>query len=187
VTRPLVVVMGVSGSGKSTVGEVLAGTLGVPFVDGDDLHPAANVAKMASGIPLDDTDRWPWLAIVGRTLAGAVASGMVVACSALKREYRAAILNEAPAAVFVELDGPQDLLAARIGARRNHFMPSTLLDSQLAVLQPLAPDEPGVRVPVDGTPTQVAAAAVALLATVVTPSTGTIRHSGAMPSSEIPA
>ena len=164
---PLVVVMGVSGSGKSTVGAELAEQLGVPFVDGDDLHPAANVAKMASGIPLDDDDRWPWLANVGRTLASAAGSGMVVACSALKREYRAAILAEAPDAVFVELDGSRDLLQERIGARRDHFMPPTLLDSQLATLQSLTPDEPGIRVPIDGSPTQIASAAATRLAALV--------------------
>ncbi|MFF1877785.1 gluconokinase [Leifsonia sp. NPDC058230] len=161
---PLVVVMGVSGSGKSTVGVLLAERLGVPFVDGDDLHPDANVAKMASGIPLDDDDRWPWLANVGRTLAAAAGSGMVVACSALKREYRAAILAEAPDALFVELDGGRDLVQQRIGSRRDHFMPAALLDSQLATLQPLASDEPGVRVPIDGTPAEIAAAAATSLA-----------------------
>ncbi|MFF1573674.1 gluconokinase [Leifsonia sp. NPDC058292] len=158
--HPLVVVMGVSGSGKSTVGAVLADRLGVPFVDGDALHPPANVAKMASGIPLDDSDRWPWLAAVGRTLADAAGTGMVVACSALRRAYRGAILAEAPDAVFVELDGSLDLVGERIGSRRGHFMPPTLLDSQLALLEPLAADEPGIRVSIAGTPHEIAEAAI---------------------------
>ncbi|WP_345763993.1 gluconokinase [Diaminobutyricibacter sp. McL0608] len=160
--RPLVVVMGVSGSGKSTVGALLAESLGAPFTDGDDLHPPANVAKMAAGIPLDDDDRWPWLAAVGRTLAAAGPDGLVVACSALKRAYRDAIRAEAPTVRFVELDSSPAVLAARM-VRPGHFMPPSLLASQLATLEPLASDEPGVRIPNDDPPAVVIArAAVAL-------------------------
>ena len=147
--HPLVVVMGVSGSGKSTIGAMLADALGVPFTVADDLHPASNVAKMAAGIPLDDADRWPWLAAVGRALAAAGSSGLVVACSALKHSYRDAIRAEAPTAVFVELDGSRALLAGRMSERVDHFMPASLLDSQLATLEPLGADEPGTRIPID--------------------------------------
>jgi carbohydrate kinase (thermoresistant glucokinase family) len=153
---PLVVVMGVSGSGKSTVGALLADELGIPFADADDLHPAANVAKMSSGEPLTDDDRWPWLAAVGDALAAAAGTGLVMACSALRRSYREAILDRAPDAVFVLLHGPRELLAERIGGRAGHFMPTTLLDSQLATLEHFDPDEPGHVVDISGTPGQIA-------------------------------
>lgn len=152
---PLIVVMGVSGSGKSTIGSRLADHLGVPFTDADDLHPASNVAKMAAGTPLTDGDRWPWLALVGEALAAASATGLVVACSALKRSYREAILVEATGALFVQLDGSGELLEQRMGARTDHFMPTTLLDSQLATLEPLRPDEPGFTVGIDQEPGEI--------------------------------
>jgi gluconokinase len=136
-SRP-VVVMGVSGSGKTTVGAALADALGLPFVDGDALHPAANVEKMAAGIPLDDADRAPWLDAVGRALA---AGPVVVACSALKRVYRDRLRAAAPALQLVFLDGIHELLASRMAARPGHFMPTTLLDSQLATLEQPGSDE----------------------------------------------
>lgn len=145
---PIVVVMGVSGSGKSTIGELVAEALSVPFIDADSLHPAANVEKMAAGHPLTDEDRWPWLARVGQVLAAADESGAVVACSALKRVYRDAILAEAPRALFLHLAGSREVLASRLERRSGHFMPPALLDSQLATLEPLADDEPGVVVDV---------------------------------------
>ena len=157
--RPQVVVMGVSGSGKTTVGERVAVLLGVPFVDGDALHPAENVAKMAAGVPLTDDDRIPWLQTVGRTLAG-TGDGVVVACSALKRAYRDLIRSEAPGTVFAELDGSREVLAARMAARPGHFMPVSLLDSQLATLQPLEEGESGLRLDV-GRPPEALAAAIA--------------------------
>lgn len=145
---PHIVVMGVSGCGKSTVGAALAARLGVPFLDADDLHPAANVAKMAAGHPLTDDDRMPWLARVGGELSAAT-GGLVIACSALKRSYRDAILAAAPATVFVFLNGSRALLESRMQHRAGHFMPASLLDSQLATLEPLAPDEPGITVALD--------------------------------------
>lgn len=158
--RPQVVVMGVSGSGKSTVGELVAERLGVPFVDGDALHPAANVAKMAAGIPLTDDDRIPWLRAVGRALAETSPDGAVVACSALKHAYRDLIRSEAPDALFAELDGDRALLAARMAARPGHFMPVSLLDSQLATLEPLRAEEDGLRLDVARPPAELAEAIV---------------------------
>jgi carbohydrate kinase (thermoresistant glucokinase family) len=136
------VVMGVSGCGKSSVGEEIARLTAAHFVDGDDLHPAANKAKMGAGIPLDDEDRWPWLDKVGATLAAP--EGAIVACSALKKVYRDRIRAVAPDTIFVHLDGSRDLLWERMSARQNHFMPVSLLDSQLAILEPLGADEKGV-------------------------------------------
>lgn len=143
---PLIVVMGVSGSGKSAVGERLAAALGVPFRDGDDLHPHANVEKMRSGTPLTDADRRPWLDRCGDWLHEHDDGGGVLACSALRRGYRDRILRRAPRARFAELDVPEDVLRERLDRRTGHYMPPSLLDSQLATLEALGEDEPGVRV-----------------------------------------
>jgi len=157
---PRVVVMGVSGSGKSTVGWKLARLLDVPFVDADALHPASNVAKMAAGTPLTDEDRWPWLRVVGAEIAGSPA-GAVVACSALRRAYRDVLRETAPGTVFVHLHGTRDRLAPRMAARLDHFMPPSLLDTQLATLEPLGADEPGVVLDIAATPDELAADAAA--------------------------
>ncbi|MDO8381869.1 MAG: gluconokinase, GntK/IdnK-type [Microbacterium sp.] len=140
-----IVVMGVSAVGKSTVGSALAERLGIPFLDADDLHDAAAVASMAAGIPLTDIERMPWLGRVGMALAEQ-SGGAVIACSALARRYRDAIRTTAPGAVFVHLDAPADVLAIRARAREGHFMPASLLASQLATLEPLDADEEGFAV-----------------------------------------
>ncbi len=132
--------MGVSGCGKSTIGALVAHELGLPFTDGDSLHPMANIAKMAAGTPLNDDDREPWLEIVGKELAGS-ANGLVVACSALKRSYRDMIRVQAPDVVFLHLAGTREVLGARLEGRSGHFMPTALLDSQLATLEALDADE----------------------------------------------
>ncbi|WP_020076512.1 gluconokinase [Cryocola sp. 340MFSha3.1] len=152
-----IIVMGVSGSGKSTVGRELAHRLGLPFVDADDLHPEANRAKMAGGIPLTDEDRAPWLSTVARTI-GQHASGVVVACSALRRRYRDAITYEAGGRVlFAHLSGEREVIRERMEARADHFMPPALLDSQLETLEPLGDDEDGAVFSIDVAPAQVAA------------------------------
>jgi len=135
------VVMGVSGCGKSSVGELLAQKLGAVFIDGDDLHPASNKEKMSSGVSLNDDDRWPWLESVGNSLEKA--ENVVVACSALKKIYREKILAQAPATRFIHLHGSKALLLSRLGNRTSHFMPSTLLDSQLQTLEMMDSSEPG--------------------------------------------
>jgi gluconokinase len=142
-----VVVMGVSGSGKSTVGAALAQRLQVPYVDADTLHPRANIAKMAAGQPLDDDDRYPWLDSVGEWLA-AHADGGVVSCSALRRRYRDQLRAHCPTAVFLHLSGTRELIGRRIAARAGHFMPPALLASQFDALEPLGADELGVTVDV---------------------------------------
>ncbi|GAA2564573.1 MULTISPECIES: gluconokinase [Streptomyces] len=158
-TAPLVVVMGVSGSGKTTVGQLLAQHLDVPYAEGDDFHPAANVAKMRTGHPLDDEDRRPWLDEIARWLAGHADSGGVVTCSALKRRYRDRLASVTPSVFFLHLDGSPELIAARITARQGHFMPPGLLRTQFADLEPLGDDEVGAAIPVDGTPQDTAALA----------------------------
>lgn len=146
-----IVTMGVCGSGKTTVGEALAVRLGVPFRDADEFHPPANVAKMSAGHPLTDDDRWPWLDAIGTAIRSAPSDEpVVVSCSALKRAYRARIQAAAGRAVqFVHLTGPHALLAARMAARKGHFMPPSLLDSQLATLEPPARDERALTVSID--------------------------------------
>jgi gluconokinase len=133
----------VSGSGKTTVGRLLAGRLGWPFADGDAFHPAANVAKMAAGIPLTDEDRWPWLAAIRAWMDSRIAAGGsgVVACSALKRRYRDYLLQDRPQVRLVFLDVSRDEDLARLRARRGHFFPAGLLDSQFGDLEPPQPDE----------------------------------------------
>jgi gluconokinase len=132
--------MGVSGCGKSSVGEALSRRLGIPYVDGDDLHPAENVAKMRAGVPLTDADRWPWLDRVAQVLHDR--APVIVGCSALKRAYRDRIRAGAGGPVtFVHLAGSRDLIAGRMGQRKGHYMPLTLLDSQFAALEPPGPDE----------------------------------------------
>jgi gluconokinase len=146
--------MGVSGSGKSTVGAALAGRLRVPFEDADDLHPPENVAKMTRGEPLDDHDRWPWLERIGEWLA-AHAGGGVIACSALKRKYRDQLRHHCPSVEFLHLEGGRDVIEGRQASRPGHFMPASLLTSQFETLEPLAPDERGVVVDVSGSVDQI--------------------------------
>jgi gluconokinase len=143
---PVLVVMGVSGVGKTTLAAAVAAELGWAFAEGDALHPEANVAKMAAGTPLSDDDRAPWLARVAGWIDDRIAAGEpgVVTCSALKRGYRD-VLRRAEV-VFVHLTGPRALTAARLAARPDHFMPPVLLDSQLDTLEPLAPDEQSIDV-----------------------------------------
>jgi gluconokinase len=157
-----VVVMGVSGSGKSTVGALLAEKLGAPFVDGDLLHPESNVAKMAAGTPLNDGDRKPWLEAVGQRLADAEES-LVIACSALKKSYRDIIRAADPAARFVLLQGSRELLSERLAHRKGHFMPPTLLQSQLDTLEPLDPNECGVVLDISEKPEELARKAAVFL------------------------
>ena len=149
--------MGVSGCGKSTVGALLAQELGADFLDGDSLHPVANVEKMAAGIPLDDADRQPWLEEIGLRFARAGDRSLVIACSALKRTYRDLIRGGAPDARFVLLHGTAELLTARMVARPGHFMPPSLLTSQLQTLEPLQADEAGVVLDIAAPPAELAA------------------------------
>ena len=160
--RKHVVVMGVSSCGKSTVGELLAQRTGLPFRDGDDMHPAANIEKMASGQALNDLDRQPWLESIGRFLAEQE-NGAIVGCSALKYSYREIIRAAAPDTVFVHLHGSYELLKERMSQRVGHFMPVSLLDSQFETLEDLRPEEAGLVLDVSAAPEELAAEAAQYL------------------------
>jgi len=151
--------MGVSGSGKSTVAKRLAMRLGCEFLEGDALHPARNVRKMRAGVALSDADRRPWLKRIARRITAAQRAqrGLVVACSALKRRYRDQLRAAAPALLFVHLVARRATLARRLARRRGHFMPAALLASQLAALEPLEPDERGLRCASAATPAAITA------------------------------
>ena len=167
VSAPLVVVMGVSGCGKSTVGKLLARRLATDFLEGDDLHPPRNVERMAAGIALTDDDRRDWLLQIAQQLADARAGrhGLVVACSALKRSYRELLGSASPGLAFVHLHGSVAVLEARLTARTDHFMPPSLLASQLATLEPPGSDERAVTLDAALPASEIAASAVAWLTT----------------------
>ena len=161
-----IVLMGVCGSGKTTVGEGLAARLGVAFRDADEFHPHSNVAKMSAGIPLTDEDRWPWLDAIGAALGEAAASGrnIVISCSALKRIYRDRLRAAAKGPVlFVLLDGAYDTLRRRLVTRKGHFMPPSLLDSQLQILERPSADELAIAVNIEPPVEDVVTAILAAL------------------------
>lgn len=154
---PLVVVMGISGTGKSAVGHAVADLVDVEYADGDDFHPAANVEKMSRGIALTDEDRWPWLEDIGRWLADHDEAGGVISCSALRRVYRDLLRRHAPRTIFLHLVGDHELIRERM-ERRDHFMPPSLLQSQQDTLEPLEPDEQGGVFDIALTPEDIARA-----------------------------
>ncbi|TWS19903.1 gluconokinase [Tsukamurella asaccharolytica] len=164
-------VMGVSGSGKSTIGAELASRLGRSFADGDDFHSEANRATMAAGQQLTDEDRWPWLAAIGAYLREEMIAGRstVVACSALKRVYRDRIRAAGASVYFVFLNGDEELLRARMQRRSGHFMKAGMLESQLSILEPLGDDEFGVTVDVTDDVAQIVTAALAAFAEAEVP------------------
>ena len=151
------VVMGVSGSGKTTVAQRVAQRLGWVFAEGDDFHSPANVAKMHAGHPLTDEDRWPWLHTLAEWIGAREAAGddAVLTCSALKRAYRDVLSAGHPSVRFVHVTASDDTIQRRLEHRRGHYMPASLLTSQLAALEPLQPDEPGLTLPGDGDPDDV--------------------------------
>jgi gluconokinase len=167
IARPAIVVMGVSGSGKTSIGEGLAAHLGMPLLEGDQFHPRANIEKMSSGTPLTDDDRWPWLDAIAAAMRNAP-DGVIVTCSSLRRVYRDRLRAGAGRpVVFVFLDGSRETIAARLGSRKGHFMPPSLLASQFATLEPPTADEPGiVRVPIEPPVETVVALALAGIAAV---------------------
>jgi gluconokinase len=154
---PPLIVMGVSGSGKSTIGQALADSFGREFIDGDDLHPRANKEKMAAGNPLNDQDRAPWLEIIADRIGSELADGkpIVVACSSLKKSYRRILTAYAPTTVFVHLSGEREIIAERQSHRQHEYMPNSLLDSQFETLEPLVDDERGIVVDLGQTPDEM--------------------------------
>jgi gluconokinase len=163
---PAIVVMGVSGCGKTTLAAGLAAALGWTLLEGDSFHPPANIAKMRAAIPLDDADRAPWLAAIAAAMDARLGAGagVVVACSALKRAYRAVLIGPRPEVVLIFLKGARATIAARLAARRGHYMPPGLLDSQLATLEEPAADEHPITLAVDPAPAAILAAALSALA-----------------------
>ena len=163
---PVIVVMGVSGSGKSSVAAELADRLSLPFLDGDDFHPQSNRDKMSQGIPLTDDDRWPWLDILGAAINNTAAEhgGAIATCSALRRVYRNRLTKaiDLPV-VYVHLTGCRETLLKRMQARKNHYMPPSLLDSQLATLEDPEPDEPVITLSIEPPVTEIVAQLLALL------------------------
>lgn len=150
-SAPIIVVMGVAGCGKTSVGRALAATLDLPFLEGDELHPPRNVALMASGRPLDDDDRRDWLDAIARRIAAARAGGggLVAACSALKRRYRDVLRGDGGPVFFLHLAGSPELMRQRLAARSDHFMPASLIESQFAALEPPGADEAAITVAAD--------------------------------------
>ncbi|EJJ28266.1 gluconokinase [Rhizobium sp. CF142] len=166
-TLHAIIVMGVSGSGKSSIGEKIAAGLGLSFVEGDALHPAANVEKMSRGIPLSDEDRVPWLDRIGKEMKASLTKGegIIVSCSALKRSYRDRLRAATGGNLyFVYLEGSKELLTERMGHRKGHFMPTSLLESQLQTLEVPTGEEGVVTVDIDDTIDDIAAKALKALA-----------------------
>ena len=161
--KPLLVVMGVTGAGKSTVGGLIAERLGLGFRDADEFHPPADVAKMSAGQPLEDADRWPWLDAIGAHLAAHRGQGCVVTCSALKRAYRDRLRGAAPGLRFIHLHGEMALVAARQAARQGHFMPASLVASQFATLEVPEAEPDVIALDVAAPPSELAEAAIAAL------------------------
>jgi carbohydrate kinase (thermoresistant glucokinase family) len=161
----VLVVMGVSGCGKSTVAALLSERSGWPFKEGDSLHPPANVAKMEAGNPLTDEDRWPWLALIADWIEAQLDAGGngIVTCSALKRSYREVLNRRGTGVVFVYLTGKRETLEERMRTRTGHFMPPSMLVSQLETLEEPEADEPSIRVAIEQSPEQIADEVVARL------------------------
>jgi gluconokinase len=161
----VIVVMGVSGSGKTTVAKGIASAMGWAFAEGDEFHSPANVAKMAAGQPLTDEDRWPWLRSIGSWMDGHIkdSTSAVVTCSALRRAYRDLLREGRPQVRFCHVSADPTLIGDRLSVRQGHYMPASLLPSQLATLEPLQQDEPGVVVPATGSPDDVQRRAMAAL------------------------
>lgn len=160
-----VVVMGVSGSGKTTVAKGISNLTGLRFAEADEFHSEFNVAMMRAGVPLDDADRWPWLRKLAAWMASRSAEGVstVLACSALKRSYRDVLRQGPPAIDFVHLDGPAEVIRERMSRRLGHYMPASLLNSQIATLEPPQPDESGLALDVSLPPDELVSAAVSRL------------------------